>query len=170
MPAPGRDFDCAFAHDLRRAMHGVAFEQRIGEFHVGHAEIGDGGADRHVGNLDADHQPEREQRVHQRLAPLGLGLAEVPVDVQRLRIERHVGEQHVVHLRHGARVPVLVGLADLEILEIETAALVPLDRVRHRFLRKLLAEVGACAPVNGSFTIIPHGRQVRETVASRHHP
>ena len=29
-------------------------------------------------------------------------LAEVPVDVQRLRIERHVGEQHVVHLRHGA--------------------------------------------------------------------
>ena len=30
------------------------------------------------------------------------GLAEMPVDVQRLRIERHVGEQHVVHLRHGA--------------------------------------------------------------------
>ena len=60
-------------------------------------------------------------------------LAEVPVDVQRLRIERHVGEQHVVHLRHRAGVAVLVGLADLEILEIEPAALVPLDRLRHRY-------------------------------------
>src|ERR1019366_3577643 len=87
------------AHDLRAAVDGIALEQRIGKFHVGHAEIGDGGADRHVGNLDADHQPKREQRIHQRLAPLGFGLAEVAVDVQRLRVERHVGEQHIVHLR-----------------------------------------------------------------------
>ena len=64
------------------------------------------------------------------------------IDVQRLRIERHVGEQHVVHLRHGARVAVLVGLADLEILEIEAAALVPLDRFSHRFLRKILGKEG----------------------------
>ncbi len=42
-------------------MNGVALEQRVGEFHVGHAEIGDGGANRHVGDLDADHQAEREQ-------------------------------------------------------------------------------------------------------------
>ena len=70
----------------------------------------------------------------------------MPVDVQRLRIERHVGEQHVVHLRHGARVAVLVGLADLEILEIEAAALVPLDRVNHRFLRKILRQRGVWEP------------------------
>jgi hypothetical protein len=38
----------------------------------------------------------------------------MPVDVQRLRIERHVGEQHVVHLRHRAAQRVLVELADLE--------------------------------------------------------
>jgi len=56
----------------------------------------------------------------------------MPIDVQRLRIERHVGEQHVVHLRHRARVAVLGGLADLEILEKEAAALVPHRRVRHR--------------------------------------
>ena len=49
-------------------------------------------------------------------------LAEVAVDVQRLRIERHVGEQHVVHLRHGAAQAVLVELADLEVLEIHAAA------------------------------------------------
>jgi hypothetical protein len=52
--------------------------------------------------------------------------------MQRLRVERHVGEQHVVHLGDGARVAVLVGLADLEILEIKAAALVPLDRFGHR--------------------------------------
>ena len=57
--------------------------------------------------------------------------AEMPVDVQRLRIERHVGEQHVVHLRDRAGVAVLVELADLEILEIQAAALVPLDVSAH---------------------------------------
>src|ERR1700733_2684246 len=74
-------FRFALADDLGRAMHGVALEQRVGEFDVGHAEIRDGSADRHVGNLDADHKSEREQRVHQRLAPFGLLFTEVPVDM-----------------------------------------------------------------------------------------
>ena len=76
----------------------------------------------------ADHQAEGEQRIHQRLAPFGLLLAEMPVDVQRLRIERHVGEQHVVHLGDGAVVAVLEHLAGDEIVEIDAAALVPLRR------------------------------------------
>ena len=50
------------------------------------------------------------------------------VDVQRLRVQRHVGEQHVVHLRHGARERVLVEVADHEIVEIDAAALVATDR------------------------------------------
>ena len=154
MPAPGRDFDSRLVTTSVGAMHGVALEQRVGEFHVGHAEIGDGGADRHVGDLDADHQAEREQRVHQRLAPFGLLLAEMAVDVQRLRIERHVGEQHVVHLRHGAGVAVLVELADLEILEIQPAALVPLDRSRSLRRLRRAAEAGRAAAFNASFTII----------------
>src|SRR5262249_51819005 len=60
-------------------------------------------------------------RVHQRLAPFGLLLAKVPVDVKRLRVERHVGEQHVVHLRHGAAQAMLVDAADYEIVEVEAA-------------------------------------------------
>ena len=36
------------------------------------------------------------------------GLAEMLVDVQRLRVECHVGEQHIVHLRDGPVVAVLV--------------------------------------------------------------
>src|SRR5665213_2685618 len=56
----GARFRRALAHNQRRAVHGIALEQRIGKFHVGHAEIGDGGADRHVGDLNADHQPERK--------------------------------------------------------------------------------------------------------------
>src|SRR5712691_7151866 len=67
----------ALAQDLAGAMYGVALEQRMREFHLGHAEIGDGSADREVVDHDADHQAEREQRVHQRLAPLGLLLAEM---------------------------------------------------------------------------------------------
>src|SRR6185437_2220732 len=143
----------ALGDDGRLATHGVAFEQRVGEAHVRHAEIGNGRSDGHVGDLDADHQAEREQRVHQRLAELGLGLAEMAIDVQRLRVERHVGEQHVVHLRHRARVAVLVELADLHVLEIEAAAPVPLRRVSHR---RLLVR-GPRAAVNRSFTIIAQG-------------
>src|SRR5260221_9361132 len=52
----------------------------------------------------------------------------MPVDVERLRVERHVGEQHVVHLRHGAAVAVLEHLAGDEVVEIDAAALVTLGR------------------------------------------
>src|SRR6185436_17924645 len=126
----------------------VALEQRVPEFDVLHAEIGNGGADRHVRYLDADHQAEREQRVHQRLAPLGLLLAEVPVDVQRLRVERHVGKQHVVHLRHRAGEAMLSELADGEVLEIEPAAFVA-DRAlcRHVILLEAGASGGARAEI-----------------------
>src|SRR5262245_11959891 len=77
------------------------------------------------------------------------------VDMQRLRIERHVGEQHVVHLRHRARVAVLVSLADFKILEIESATLVPLDRFHHRGPPKFLAECAFANAIYHSFTIIP---------------
>src|SRR6185436_1848097 len=73
---------------------------------------------------DSDHQPEREQRVHQRLAPFGLLLAEMSIDVQRLRVERHVREQHVVHLRYRPRERMLVEMADREVVEIDAATLV----------------------------------------------
>src|SRR5262249_47702835 len=119
----------ALADDFGGAMDGIAFEQRVGELHLCHAEIGDGGADGEVVDHDPDHQAEREQRVHQRLAPFGLLLAEMPVDVQRLRIE-----QHVVHLRHRARERVLVEVPDHEIVEIEAPALVA-DRGRFGHLR-----------------------------------
>ena len=114
----------ALADDLGGDVHGVTLEQGVREFHLGHAEIGDGCADGEVVDHDADHQSEREQRVHQRLAPLGLLLAKVAVDVERLRVERHVGEQHVVHLRDRARERVLVQMPNHEVVEIDAAALV----------------------------------------------
>src|SRR4051812_37242957 len=51
---------------LAHAQHGsahlerVAVEHRLGELHVGHAEIGDCRADRGVVDRDADHQSEGE--------------------------------------------------------------------------------------------------------------
>src|ERR1700731_482497 len=58
----GTRFRFPLADDFGGAMHGVVLEQRGGEFDLGHAEIGDRRAHRHVGDLDADHQAEREQR------------------------------------------------------------------------------------------------------------
>jgi hypothetical protein len=55
--------------------------------------------------------------------------------MERLRVERHVGEQHVVHLGDGAREAVLDDLAGREVLEINPAAFVPCRRFnRHRYL------------------------------------
>jgi hypothetical protein len=59
------------------------------EFHFGHAEIGDGGADAEVVDHDADHQAEREQRVHQRLAH-SVSCSQKCRSTQRLRVQRHV--------------------------------------------------------------------------------
>jgi hypothetical protein len=66
----------------------------------------------------------------------------MPVDMQRLGIERHVGEQHVVHLCDRAGVPVLIGPTDLEVLEVKTTSLVPLDRFHRQFLQKSLRNRG----------------------------
>src|ERR1700728_4831124 len=115
----------ALTDDFGSRVHGVAFEKRMGEFHLGHPEIRDRGAHGKGADRHADHQAKREQRIHQRLSPFGLLLAEMPVDMERLRVERHVGEQHVVHLGDGARIAVLDQLAGHETLEIEAAALVP---------------------------------------------
>jgi hypothetical protein len=126
------------AHDLSAAMHRVVLEERMREFHFGHSKIGDGRPDGKVGDRDADHQPEREQRIHQGLAPFGLVLTEMPIDVERLRVECHVGEQHVVHLSHRARVPVLEQFADREVFEVESSALVTNRRcLRHDSLPSL---------------------------------
>ena len=69
---------------------------------------------------DADHEAEGEQAVDQRLAKLRLGLAEVPVDVQRLRVVGEGAEHHVVHLGDGARQGVVEFHAHFEFFVIET--------------------------------------------------
>jgi len=85
--------------------------------------------------LDADHQAEREQRVHQRLAPFGLLLAEVPVDMSAACGLSVMLENSMLSIWvDGARIAVLGELAGNEVLEIEPAALVPNGR-RFRHLR-----------------------------------
>src|SRR5580704_7560477 len=76
----GPRFRFALAEDLGGCMQRVALEYGMGKFHVAHPEIGDRRADGEITHRHADHQSEREQRVHQRLAPLGLLLAKMPVD------------------------------------------------------------------------------------------
>src|SRR5215472_7049147 len=73
----------------------------------------------------------------------------MPVDMERLRIERHVGEQHVVHLRDGAGVAVLDGFARDEVLKIEAAALVPCRRLlRHSITpwTQIAMNIGPASP------------------------
>ena len=80
-------------------------------------------AERGVVDRDADHQPEREEAVHQRLTPLGLRLREVAVDVERLRVEGEGREEDIVHLGH--RPPDLVAeqAPDLELLVVQAGHL-----------------------------------------------
>src|ERR1700730_4064634 len=80
-------------------------------------------------NHDADHQPERKQRVHQGLSPFRFLFAEMTVDMQRLRIERHIREQHVVHLSDGAGERMLIEAAHDEIFEINASPLVTHNRL-----------------------------------------
>src|SRR3984885_379094 len=118
----GARFGGALGHHLRFDADRVALEQRRGKSDIRHAQIGDGRADCGVVDGNADHEAQREQGIHDRPTPFGFGRAKMRVDVQRLRIQRHIGEQHVVHLRHGAGQPVAKHLADRKGLEIEAAA------------------------------------------------
>ena len=47
----------ALADHLRLHANGVAVKYRLAELNVRHAEVGDRGAERRVGDGDADHQP-----------------------------------------------------------------------------------------------------------------
>src|SRR5580700_3014251 len=120
-PCLGARLGGARGHHLRLDPNRVAFEQGGRKRNIRHAEIGDGRADRGVVDGNADHQPEREQGIHDRPAPFGFGRAKMRVDMQRLRVQRHVGEQHVVHLGDGARQPVAKHLADRKALKVKAA-------------------------------------------------
>src|SRR6266404_2339681 len=100
----------AHAQDLGLYAKRIAVEDRLGKAHVGHAEIGDRGAERGVVHGDADHQAEREQAVDDALAELGLA-GEFLVEMQRLHVHGERAEQHIVHFGHGARPGMLERLA-----------------------------------------------------------
>ena len=70
--------------------------------------------------------------------------------MERLRVERHVGEQHVVHLGDGPGVAVLDEFAGDEILEIKPAALMPSGRLlRHlRLLHRFFVKTTFTITVN----------------------
>src|SRR5262249_50253390 len=91
---------------------------RLGKTDLRHTQIANGGAERRIVDGNADHQPEREKTVHQRLAPLAAG-GEFVVDVQRLRVVGEAAEQRVVQFGYGAADRVLEGTPDLEVFQIE---------------------------------------------------
>jgi hypothetical protein len=120
----GARFRYTLAQNCGRNMQSVAFEQRCRKFHLGHAEIGDRGAECEIVDGNPDHQSEGEEGIHERLPPFGFARAIMGIDMERLRIERHIGKQHIVHLRDGSRQAVLDQGADDEILVKNAAALV----------------------------------------------
>jgi hypothetical protein len=103
-------------------MNRVAMEHGMRERRLRHAEVGDRRAERGIVDRDADHQAEREQRIDQRLAPLALR-REIEIDMQRLRVERHDREEHVVALGDAALQRVPEDLSRSEFLEIATGHL-----------------------------------------------
>lgn len=102
-----------------RHMQRVAVKHRLGEDDVGHAEIGDRGAERRLVHRNADHQSEREKRIDDALAELGL-LPILFVEMQRRGIVGQRREKNIVRLRHGAADRMLELLSDMELFEIES--------------------------------------------------
>src|SRR6476620_3651916 len=95
----------------------VAVERRLRVLQLLHLEV----RDRLAG--DVRHAHSQDERVHQVadddvLAELGLGLGVVGVGVQRVVVHRDHAEQVVVGLGDGLAGPVLVDVADLEVLEV----------------------------------------------------
>jgi hypothetical protein len=77
------------------------------------------------------------------------------VDMERLRIERHVGEQHIIHLRDGSRQPVLDHGADDKILVKNTASLVaPGVRIIAHALLSLLLDAAAPGGLKLTLTML----------------
>src|SRR5215203_1499585 len=106
---------CALFEHLGLGVDGVALEDGGGEPNlvppqIGHDVLGD------VGDALAGHQRDRERRVHERLAELGLGRV-VVVEVDRGGILRQQREPGVVGGGDGAPQRVLVHVAHLEVLE-----------------------------------------------------
>jgi hypothetical protein len=113
------------AHD-RTGTNRVAVEYRLGELHLVHAEIGDGGAERRVVHRDADHQAQGEDAVDDALAELGLR-RELLVDMERLDVHGERAEQDIVHFRDRARPRMVEHPADGKFLEIQPRHLSPRD-------------------------------------------
>src|SRR5258707_6691551 len=114
MVRPRRRF--ALADHLGLGVDRVAGEDRRGEPYLVPAEIGDGLL-AHVRDAHAGDDGERQARVHQRAAELG-GRAVRGIDVQRMLVHGEEREPGVVGLAERAARPVLVDVADLELLVI----------------------------------------------------
>src|SRR5882724_6994682 len=106
----------ALVHDLRLRVDRVAVKDRLGELHLVEPEVADGGAQRGLADREPDGDAQGEQAVHERLAELRLGRG-VEVEMQRLRVHRHAGEEDVVGLGDGATGLMRQHGADLELLE-----------------------------------------------------
>ena len=96
---------------------GVAVEGRLGVLERLDLEVGDGGA-ADVGDAHAQHQRVHEVADHQVLAVRRLVLGEPRVGVHRVVVHRDHAEQVVVVLGDRLARPVLVDVADLEVLEV----------------------------------------------------
>src|SRR6266850_7502013 len=106
----------ALGDDFRFGIDGVAGEDRGGEAHLVPAEVGDGLL-AHVGDAHAGDDGERERGVDERPLEFGAGAVH-RVDVQRMLVHRQEREPDVVGLGERAARPVLVHVAELEVLVV----------------------------------------------------
>src|SRR5690554_247938 len=120
LPGPRRRQPLLVHHSL--GVHGVAVVQRVRKLHLGEPEVGHDGSLRELSDGCPDQGCEGEHRVHQALAER---LLRRPggIQVQRLRVHGHGGEQHVVCLRHRATGPVQVAGAQLELFVVQAPLL-----------------------------------------------
>ena len=98
----------------------IADEDRVGEPHIGHAEVRYRGAQGGIAYRNPDHQAQRKDAVDKPLPELRL-LYELDIEMQGLWIVGQRGEEQIVRFRNGACDGVVEHLADFELVKIKSA-------------------------------------------------
>ena len=98
-------------------VNGIAVKDWVGEFRVAHTQIAHRSAQRGIPDRYANHQAKGENRIDQWLAKFGV-FRKFMVDVQGLRIQGHIGEQHIVALGDCAAQFMLEHMPDNKFIKI----------------------------------------------------
>ena len=118
----GTGFAFPFADDRGAGADGIAMKDRLGEINVGHAEVGDGGAQGGIAHRHANQQPQGKDAVYQPFPEFGV-FGELRIQMEGLGVHGKGRKKGVVHFSDGSARLMLELLPLEKILEKKTGQL-----------------------------------------------